>query len=303
MRWAEFAGGPHPGRHHRPTLPQKRLGEGWAGGWFGAGGGDRRASELRGADESAAQTAGSPDTGRWRVRFGASTAFWASRLVCGRSPRRRTSCVSRRGFNPRHGAIRAPFGASTASNGAVRAVPAARVEVSLSPAERGRGPGRGGLSSRTEPSGSSLVVVPPSPRFCFGREGSGEGPGEGPRETSDAINFPAPHDSGVCSLSHIRSWERIVVRSTRGEGSQPRTRTHIGPRGCGRPECARTPPIIPSRRRSSRDPAPGTGAVPVSSPAVFWRMFGGAAGLRGAQVGGAGHLRPSTERERTKGSA
>ncbi|MBB4639430.1 hypothetical protein FHS01_005498 [Longimicrobium terrae] len=29
---AEFAGGPHPGRHHRPTLPQKRLGEGWGGG-------------------------------------------------------------------------------------------------------------------------------------------------------------------------------------------------------------------------------------------------------------------------------
>ncbi|MBB4639107.1 hypothetical protein FHS01_005171 [Longimicrobium terrae] len=27
-------GGPHPGRHHRPTLPQNRLGEGCGGLWF-----------------------------------------------------------------------------------------------------------------------------------------------------------------------------------------------------------------------------------------------------------------------------
>ncbi|MBB4636790.1 hypothetical protein FHS01_002811 [Longimicrobium terrae] len=28
---AEFAGGPHPGSHYAPTLPQKTLGEGWGG--------------------------------------------------------------------------------------------------------------------------------------------------------------------------------------------------------------------------------------------------------------------------------
>ncbi len=27
-RGDRLQGGPHPGRHHRPTLPQKRLGEG-----------------------------------------------------------------------------------------------------------------------------------------------------------------------------------------------------------------------------------------------------------------------------------
>ncbi|MBB4637211.1 hypothetical protein FHS01_003236 [Longimicrobium terrae] len=31
MRAAEFTGGPHPGSYYSPTLPQKRLGEGWVG--------------------------------------------------------------------------------------------------------------------------------------------------------------------------------------------------------------------------------------------------------------------------------
>ncbi|MBB4635052.1 hypothetical protein FHS01_001062 [Longimicrobium terrae] len=44
---AGIAGGPHPGRHHRPTLPQKRMGEGWL----------RRLASVRGAETGLRRTA------------------------------------------------------------------------------------------------------------------------------------------------------------------------------------------------------------------------------------------------------
>ena len=88
------------------------------------------------ADESAAQTAGTPDTGRWRVRFGASTT----------------------------------------ASAAVRAVPAAAVRSPFLPRSGGEGPGEGASPTARHPPKREVDAVLPSPCVCLHGEGPGQGP-------------------------------------------------------------------------------------------------------------------------------
>ncbi|WP_276510204.1 glycine betaine ABC transporter substrate-binding protein [Longimicrobium terrae] len=90
--------------------------------------------------------------------------------------------------------------------------------------------------------GGPGVSSPLSVRL-FARGGAGGEASQPRTRTEPSVS----HDTGVCSLSHICSWERVVAQSARGEGHSPRLAQNRGP--------------APSSR--SARPAPATRNRPV----------------------------------------
>jgi hypothetical protein len=173
-----------------PPSPQKDWGRVGRGGWFAADGRMSGVSGLCWADESAAQTAGTPDTSRWRAGFGASTAW-------GREQSRRP--VAKADF------VWLEARVSTAGRKPqTRAELGLRAEVSPSPA-CGRG-GRGERAARpcAKPSEAPQPAVLPSPCGCLHGEGPWGGAGGGGARPGTRAEPPprrTPHPLPRCGVA------------------------------------------------------------------------------------------------------
>ena len=124
---------------------------------------------------------------------------------------------------------------------------------------------------------SSVYPVLPSPRVVLG-EGLGMGAPLRRAKPSDLLQTAV----AVCPLSHICSWERVVVRSTRGEGRGRVRSRGPGPRQPSLPHALRVAgPVLRRacgvRRCAQRWPGGGR-AVDLAVVAAALRVRVGGAG-------------------------